>query len=122
MDDIKKTKIQCGDLELVFSEQIIMDSLESEIVIALVIGRVDMGKMRIRFIKNESEELAINLYGKEKELTLECTNFSDDKETGTIGLMPIGEVEGKTLKMHLWTKMLGNSKVRRVDICLYKEI
>lgn len=116
------TKIICGKYELVLSESIIMDSLDSELVIDLVVGTIHMGNIRFCFLMKEGEEVSIKSHGNNGELILECINFDGSTDTGTIEMIPIGKAEGKELKMHLWMTMLGNQKVRKVEINLYKEL
>lgn len=122
MSNNYSTKITCGKYELVLSESIIMDSLDSELVIDLVVGAVHMGNVRFRFLKEEGEEMSLRTHGNNGELIIECINFAGLNGVGTIELMPIGKAEGKELKMHLWTTMMGNQQVRKVEINLYKEL
>jgi len=121
MSENMKTKIVSGAYELVLSEQIMMDSLDSELIIDLVVNKINMGNMRIRFLHKDGAEISLNSYSENEELILECINFDEKLNAGTLEMVPIGKVEGKELKMHLWINMLGKRTVRRVDINLYKE-
>ena len=98
-----------------------MDALDSELVIDLSVENVRMGNMRFHFLSDEGEEISLQSKGENGDLILECINFDGMPDVGTIELMPIGKVGGKEIKMHLWTKLLGNRQVRKVEICLYKE-
>lgn len=121
MSDYSKVKISSGEYELILSKSIIMDSLDSELVIDLSVGNVHMGNMRFRFLSDEGEEILLKSKGENGDLILECVNFDGMADVGTVEMMSIGRAEGKELKMHLWSKLLGNRKVRKVEICLYKE-
>ena len=121
MSEQNNVRILSGEYELILAKNIIMDSLESELVIDLSVGNVHMGNMRIRFLTAEGEEISLKSQGENGELILECMNFDRKAEIGTLEMLSLGRVEGKELKMHLWTKMLGSRKVRQIDICLYRE-
>lgn len=121
-DSIRKTTIKSGAYEVVLSEQILMDSLESELVIDLVIDKYPFGNMKIRFLQTENRELDIKSYIENKELTIECINFDAKREAGTMEPMSIGKVDGKLVKMMFWVEMLGNQhSARKITVTLYKE-
>lgn len=121
-DSIRKTTIKSGAYEVVLSEQILMDSLESELVIDLVIDDYPFGNMRIRFLRTENRELDIKNHIENNELTIECINFDSKREAGIMEPVSIGKIEGKVIKMMFWIEMLGNQQsVRRITVTLYKE-
>ena len=121
MSEQNSIKILSGKYELILSKSIIMDSLDSELAIDMFVEDVHMGKMKFRFLADEGGEISLKSEGQNGDLILECLNFDTTTDVGTIELMPLGKVNGKEIKMHLWTKLLGNRQVRKVEICLYKE-
>jgi len=105
------------------SRMILMDEPMSELCIKLVIDDTEFRTMRIYF-RNESEETSSRFAAKieNHELIMECINFNSALGTGTENPMRIGEHQGKRLMLHLWSYMLGNESVRKVEYTIFREM
>lgn len=116
-----KTVIESGNFEIIESNVIFMDSLQSEVLFHLAVNGKYFGDIRIRFISRKDESHSIKGGILNGEFTLDCINFNDSLGTGTPRPMELGMVEGKRLMMHLWSYLIGQDMVRKIEYSIFKE-
>lgn len=58
---------------------------------------------------------------KEDKFIISCTNYNNPFGSGFQKLLPIGKVDGNGLYLMLWSYLLGDDNVRRVEYTLYEE-
>ena len=78
-----KTVIESGNFEIIESNVIFMDSLQSEVLFHLAVNGKYFGDIRIRFISREDESHSIKGEVLNGELILDCINFNDSLGIGT---------------------------------------
>lgn len=69
----------------------------------------------------EGESHGINAEVQEGMLTVNCINFNEMLGIGTTNSVEIGMVQGKKVRMHLWSYLMGQEEVRKVEYSIFKE-
>ena len=78
-----RTRIETRAYEIVESQVLFLDSPESELFIHLVVEEEFVGDIRIRFITDDTENLAVKGEMQEDALVLTCINFDNELGSGT---------------------------------------
>lgn len=116
------SRIESGTYELVESNMIIMDSIDSQLTIHLNVDGTSIGKINVQFTsEEENEESAFSTKIENGELFINCINFNNTLGTGTKEAIEIGRIQGKLLKMQLWVYMLDKMYIRKVEYSIFKE-
>ena len=117
------SRIESGKYEVIESSMVFMDDPLSEFRINLVIDNEVIGMVRICFY-NASEETSSSFSVRVEgdELKVECVNFNGVLGTGTTVPANIGMYQGKKIMLHLWSYLLGNENVRKVEYTIFREL
>ena len=115
------TRIETRAYEIVESQVLFLDSPESELFIHLVVGEEFVGDIRIRFITDDTENLAVKGEMQEDALVLTCINFDNELGSGTNNPVNIGTSKGKRLMLHMWAYLMGDKKARKIEYTIFRE-
>ena len=116
-----RTRIETGAYEIVESQVLFLDSPESELFIHLVVEEEFVGDIRIRFITDDTENLAVKGEMQEDALVLTCINFDNELGSGTNNPVNIGTSKGKRLMIHIWSYLMGDKKARKIEYTIFRE-
>lgn len=116
-----RTRIETRAYEIVESQVLFLDSPESELFIHLVVEEEFVGDIRIRFITDDTENLAVKGEMQEDALVLTCINFDNELGSGTNNPVNIGTSKGKRLMLHMWAYLMGDKKARKIEYTIFRE-
>lgn len=116
-----RTRIETRAYEIVESQVLFLDSPESELFIHLVVEKEFVGDIRIRFITDDTENLAVKGEMQEDALVLTCINFDNELGSGTNNPVNIGTSKGKRLMLHMWAYLMGDKKARKIEYTIFRE-
>ena len=116
-----RTRIETGAYEIVESQVLFLDSPESELFIHLVVEKEFVGDIRIRFITDDTENLAVKGEMQEDALVLTCINFDNELGSGTNNPVNIGTSKAKRLMLHMWAYLMGDKKARKIEYTIFRE-
>lgn len=96
----------------------LLDEKDTEITIELEVD----AEIICRFLSDEmvtgpKTECAVE----ENKFIISCTNYNNPLGSGFQKLLPIGKVDGNGLYLMMWSYLLGDDKVRRIEYTLYEE-
>ena len=116
-----RTRRETRAYEIVESQVLFLDSPESELFIHLVVEKEFVGDIRIRFITDDTENLAVKGEMQEDALVLTCINFDNELGSGTNNPVNIGTSKGKRLMLHIWAYLMGDKKARKIEYTIFRE-
>lgn len=116
-----RTRIETRAYEIVESQVLFLDSPESELFIHLVVEEEFVGDIRIRFITDDTENLAVKGEMQEDALVLTCINFDNELGSGTNNPVNIGTSKGKRLMLHIWAYLMGDKKAGKIEYTIFRE-
>ena len=97
---------------------ILLDEKDTEIIFELEVD----AEIVCRFLsddKNIGPKTECAVEG--KKLIISCTNYNNPLGSGFQKMLPIGKVDGIGIYLMLWSYLLGDDNVRRVEYTLYEE-
>lgn len=116
-----KTTIESGGYEIIESKVLFLDDPQSEMTLRLENGEELIGYIKVRFWNRENENHTIEGKVENGVLVLNCINFNEPLGTGTDQIVGIGKIDEKKINLHLWSYLLGNGTVRKVEYSIFKE-
>lgn len=117
-----KSTVESGKYKIVESNSVFLDEPQSDMVVHLAIEGEQLGDIRVKFITLEDQKQGMQSEILNGTIILTCINFNDAFGTGTTKAFEIGSAQGKKVKLHLWSYLIGNGNVRKIEYSVYKEL